>query len=489
MKKSIFKSRKEAALLIISFFIALAFFIYQKRFSSWDFSVYVMNAEYVLKGFYFEWLRAPLVSWIILPFLKFGRQTAIYSFTILTTIIYFLSIKLFHDKFLKKYNNSEVFYLLAISPFILGFGLAVGSELLSLSLIIFFLVFFSSYPSFIFLGLAMLTRYSNLFLFPLVFFQKNIKKIILGLIILVVVFLPWFFINYQGTGHALTSLGDYYALNSLEQAKPVLGLDGLLSSFLMIINFLIPFFIIGIIVTIKNWKDVKEKTLVVLLSALFILTVLTYLFNSLKDLRYLFNISLPAIYFSFIGINFILDKIKNKKIFSIVKIALVLFLLLTSLAPFQLVGESRVVEKINNDLTPKLKDLNNCTVSSNLWVFFDWNGIKARHAPSRLILQENERPEIFKMSEEGYNIILFKGFDGYKENEKVIDQLNTTIIENNEVYIWLKNNSACKQTERINATYIDSLKPFGEFSSNFTGCDALLLRLKLTNICRIFPFL
>ncbi|MCX6742270.1 MAG: hypothetical protein NTX24_03800 [Candidatus Pacearchaeota archaeon] len=486
----IFKNRMEAALFVLSFSIALIFFIWQKNFFSWDFSVYIMNAECVFKGIYLERLRAPLVSWIMIPFLIFSRQVAIYAFTIMTTIFYFLALKLFHDKFLSQYKNSEIFYLIAINPFILGFGLGMGSELLSLALIILFFTFAFSYSSFIFLGLAMLTRYSNIILFPLIFFQKSIKKILLGILILLIVFFPWFLINYLGTGHALTSLGDYYALNSLEQAKPQLEIGKFISHLFTVLNVLIPFILVGIFSLIKKWKKLekKEKILVNLLIIISVLTVLTYLFNPLKDSRYLFNLIFPATYFSFLGLSFILEKIKIKKNLIIRLIFIIFFTALAISTFFIMESRGRGLDKELILTKQIIHDLhNNCTISSDLWVYFNWQNRGAIPSPFAVLIQNES--QISLMTKEGYNIILFKPGEAYQKNILFIQNLNTSIIEDNNNYIWIHNNDSCKQTEKVNMTYMDSMKSFGEFSQDFTGCDALLLRLKLTKICRILPFL
>ena len=134
-----------------------------------------------------------------------------------------------------------------------------------------------------------------------------------------------------------------------------------------------------------------------------------------------------------------------------------------------------------------LKIDNNCTVSSDLWVYFNWQNRGA--IPSPFALYNQNESQISLMAKEGYDIILFKPGEAYQKNLPFIQNLNDSIKEDNENYIWIYNSSSCRQTERINQTYIDSLKHVGEFSQDFTGCDALLLRLKLTKICRVFPFL
>lgn len=497
-KQSFFKNKKEIVFLVISLIISIVFSIWQRRLFSWDFSVYVMNAESFFKGFYFEWLRPPLASFIVAIFLPLGRFIAVYSYTILVTLFYFFALKLFYNKFLRDYENSEFFYPIAINPFVLGLGLYVGTELLSSSLIILFLTFSFSALSFIFLALAMLTRHSNILLIPTILVPLKLKKILLGLLIILIVFSPWLLINYFGTGHISTSLGDYYALNSLEQPKPTLNLKFFFNDFLTVLNILIPLALLGIIWVIKKWKKLKdnEKTLIYTLIVLSILTLATYFFNSLKDPRFLFNLTFPAIYFSFFGLKFIFDKIKDKKFRNFIKLVSFLILILLSLTIFPITHEKG--KSINSEfektqtIIEKLDNQNNCTVSSDLWVYFDWQGKKAVSAPLAFILPEYNESHLSLMTNEGYNIVLIKNQEAYQKNLPFIlnlSNLDTLVKENNSDYIWIHNDSACMQQEKINSTFMDSMKLIGEFSQDFTGCDALATRLKLRKLCKIFPWL
>ncbi len=97
----IFKSKKEGFIFFTTFFIALSFFIYQHKFFSWDLATYTLNAKSVYDGFFFEWIRPPLTPFILAIFEIFGTNFAQYTYIIFCTILYFVSLKLFHDKFLK----------------------------------------------------------------------------------------------------------------------------------------------------------------------------------------------------------------------------------------------------------------------------------------------------------------------------------------------------------------------------------------------------
>ncbi|MEM4152615.1 MAG: hypothetical protein QXK80_00630 [Candidatus Pacearchaeota archaeon] len=489
--KDWFKNKNELIIFLISFFIALTFFLWQRRFFSWDFSVYMMNAEYALGlgngyGNYFEWLRPPFVPFLLMIFRPLGRTFAAYFFVIFSTSLYFFSLKLFHDKFLKNIDNSWIFYIFAINPFVLGYGLGIGTELISLSLIILFVVFSFSPVGFVFLGLSILTRYSNAILFPLVFLSKNIKKILMGFVIILMVFLPWFFINYVFTGHFFTSVGDYYALNSLEQAPAKFDLWLLSYHLLLALNACLPFLILGIFK--KNKNERKNKELFIIMISIVILTLLMYSINSIKEPRFLFNLALPACYFSVLGFNSI-EKLKGEKR-TIVKTVLIIFLLVLSLFTFVFaentskgfIGEEEMTKQI-------IKKTDNCTIASDLWIYFNWYGKKAIPAPMALNLVETNEPEIFSMIDQGYNIILFKNSESFTKNKNFVEDLKNYLVEDNEKYIWLRNKEKCKIDEKINRTYIDSLKPFGEFSKDFSGCDALMTRLNLRKVCEMFKFL
>ncbi|CEG13378.1 membrane hypothetical protein [groundwater metagenome] len=328
-------------------------------------------------------------------------------------------------------------------------------------------------------------------------------------------FLPWLLINFIFTGHALTGLGNYYALNSLEQASPKfeISLPLLFSHFLLITNISLPFLILGLFFKIKQYKgehenkgecekEIKnkktkeERELNILFLSLTILTLLSYLFSPdiIKQPRFLFNLFLPISYFSVFGINFILS-VKNENLKKFLFFSILLLLLFYSLNIFI------IMEDLGKGITKEYKMIetiiaqtdNNCTFSSDLWVYFDWQNKKAVPPPKELNLTETKEPEIFKMVDDGYNILLFKNSESFFVNEKFIEEIKEKnkeyVIEDNDKYIWLHRKDKCKYVKNINETYIDSLKRFGEFSENFTGCDALFVKFKLNGICEHLWFL
>lgn len=486
-KRNWFKSRTELIVFLISFFIALIFFLWQKQFFSWDFSVYMMNAEYALGyGNYFEWLRPPFVPFLLMIFRPLGRIFATYAFVIFCTCLYFFSLKLFHDKFLLKLKNlqhSEIFYLFAINPFVLFYGLYAGSELLSLSLIILFVVFAFSTSSFFFLGLSMLARYSNLLLFPLIFVSKNVKKILIGLGILILVALFWFLINYIFTGNALTSVMDYYVLNTIGREGSVFT-SRIVRDLLFSTNIALPFFVLGFIFIFvkKSMRKLMKEKIFWLMIVFLVLTLLIYFIVLLKLERFLFNLVLPLAYFSVFGFNFLTDLFKeNKKIekgkdrkkeeklkerkakwfFFVIVFILILFSCLVFYFGEYQSNEVRAKEvKI---LIDKLNAENNsCMISSNGWVYFNYFGRAAYYPPRALMRVDSNETDFSVKINEGYNIIIFRtNEDGsieenYFELKSLIENLDSELIfENNEKYIWIKNREQCKEPFIVNDSYIE----------------------------------
>lgn len=240
--------------LIFSLFIfSTSFFIYQHIITgiSWDFSVYVLNAQYWFSnGFYFEWLRPPLASLFIGIFSIFGWGLAEYAYIIFTSLFYLYACLKFADNFLGK--GSTLFYVLMLNPFTLLVGLECGTELLGLSLILLSISFFSKSEkkSGFLLALSSLARYTNLNLFSIAIFQKGFRKILLFLIVFSITILPWLFFNYWFTGHMLTSLGNFYALNVKFRDYLIQKFDPLHP--LLAINFLLPSFLLGIFLKMKE---------------------------------------------------------------------------------------------------------------------------------------------------------------------------------------------------------------------------------------------
>jgi len=131
---------RENKLTIALFFFATAFFLYQHSLGiAWDFASYSLNAEYIFfGGDYFEWFRAPLASFLIglFTFFILPLWVAEYLYIIFVSTLFLYSCLRFCKSFKLK---PELFYILILNPFTILVGLAVGTELLTLSFLMLFL--------------------------------------------------------------------------------------------------------------------------------------------------------------------------------------------------------------------------------------------------------------------------------------------------------------------------------------------------------------
>ena len=318
---------KENRVVTLLFIASTAYFILQHlSHLSWDFSVYMMNAEYWRGiGGYFEVQRPPLMPVILLALGILGRQTAELLFIILTSGLFFYSTVVLADACA---TSRKIFYALSLNAFFLVFATVNGSELLSLVLIELFLAaLITGRVSGIFFGLAFLARYPVIGLAPLFLFHRRLWSMIKNGFLAMLAVTPWLMYNQYTTGNALTSIANSYAQNVkfryyIHQAPEIVH-------FLEVLNLLTPLVIIGAGMSIyaayktaakEKKKDDKresrggeDKTRAFfssahflvkthftdfLMFAFFFLVVAGYMRTPLKFDRYLFNITIPAVYFS-----------------------------------------------------------------------------------------------------------------------------------------------------------------------------------------------
>ncbi|MEM4703234.1 MAG: hypothetical protein QXP53_02005 [Candidatus Pacearchaeota archaeon] len=380
-------NRKVLILLLILFVISTAFFIFQhSRDLGWDFSVYVLNAKYLFSGgFYFEWLRAPLVPLIIgiLSFVAFGSYlVAEYLYIALVSFLFFFASVTLAKKLR---INLLIFYGLLLSPFLLLVGLTAGTELLYLTFLMFAINFTLSDKKNsaiflgIFVGLAFLTHYTSL-VFMFLFFVRRpwLKRTFTSLVSFIIIISPWFLYNFLATGSLLTSIADSYAQNIY--FRDYLFMPFSLSHFLQAFSYYyLAFFIPGIFICFKNLKNKKIDYFPLLLMSIFFLLVL-YFYSRipLKNPRYLFLLTLPITFFS---TSFFekLEKKLNRRAIIIILVTIILanflfsiFVLFSYISPFS----NRLEYK--NVLMNIEKD---CMYSSDKWVYLNYFGIVAEPMP------------------------------------------------------------------------------------------------------------
>jgi|SaaInlV_120m_DNA_4_1040238.scaffolds.fasta_scaffold03564_3 hypothetical protein len=443
MTNKLFRYIKENKLTIILFIIVTSFFIYQHFVSlSWDFNSYVLNGKYwFAEGKYFEPLRPPLMPLIISLFSFLGWRVSEFIFIILTSFLFMYS----SHRLAKSIKfNPTVFYAISLNFYLLNNGLINGTELLSLVFLELFLTFLieSKSSSGFFLGLSALSRYTGLALFPLIFMHLKIKQIFKSLILFGATLSLWFIYNYYKYGNFFTSITDQYVNNILYRDYIIQPMQ--LSHFLQVQNILIPFFLIGVIIItyklfskikiLKNYKlnsllDLinRSKIEIIMLLLLFY-SIYNYYNIPIKNVRYLFNLVLPTFYFSYIGLCYIVKKIKDNKNL-LISIAIIIFIVNIFIVVIQIPYQEYDTPEIDNSAINKLDELkiSNCSVMSNSWVMLNYLNKPSLPFP---------RFELINQSiEQGQIIILFKHVKepNYVQNDSFIKSL--PIIYEDKEYI------------------------------------------------------
>ncbi len=419
-------------LLVFLFIFSTAFFLYQHSTGlSWDFSAYSLNARYMLgEGFYFEWYRAPLVPFLIAGFSPFGVLIAEYIFIVFVSSLFFYScIRL--SKTLE--IDPRLFYALLLNPFLLINGLSVGTELLSISmlqLLIYYVLTKRGFGAGIGAGLQSLARYTNLIYLPLVLFTKNIRKILLALLAVALLFTPWLLYNMLATGSPLTSIANSYALNVLYRGYMVMPFNIL--DILVATNYLFPLFIAGLWLRRRRF-ELKDWIML----SIFILALVSYSTVPVKEPRYAFSMILPCAYFAV----FALKTVWSKHI-STINLSAVLILVLVSLS-FS-IPIATLQDRSRYEIEP-----DDCMLASNAWVFLNYMGYPSEPAPRQWEVEEK--------IEEGYRLIFYKDISepDYVQNTTFIHRF--PVIEENNEYILLGDKEKCMPRHIVNRTYIQRL--------------------------------
>ncbi len=459
--------------ILIMFTLATAYFLFQHYISlSWDFASYVENAKYsVSDGTYFEPLRPPLMPFILGLLSIFGFRMAEFIYILLASVLFMHS----SQRLAESLNFDKVaFYALSLTPYILVNGLYNGTELLSiafLELSIAMLIRQKSISGF-YLGLSALSRYTGLALFPLLFMIGNVKKITKAFILFGTPLGIWFIYNYLKWGNFFTSIADQYANNILYREYLISPVEPV--HFLIVLNIFAPFFILGLgieiyrfIKYIYNQKDniitgirstFDDKKAELIMFAILIFSILSYSNIPIKDSRYLFTLTLPAIYYSYIGLRHLANKIKRP----ITTVAIIMFLLSFS----AIIGsEIATTEQLPiRPITPyydtpdkyldsidilKDKGLDSCSVMSNAWVLMNYLGQTSKDFPRQeFVKEELDRGEIIIMF---YSV----GEPEYVRDKEFMDSLPT--IHKTQEYIILGKETSCLPQEVVDSSYLEKL--------------------------------
>ncbi len=410
---------------------------------SWDFSAYVVNAR--PDGAIFEWPRPPLASAIMFV-LGGGSLASEYLYIIFVSLLYFYSSFVLS----KKYNiDFTLYYVFAMSFFTITNAFNVGTELLSLALLQLMIAFISnekknhnSFLSGLFFGLSVLTRYTNMAFVLLLLFQKNIKKIILSLIVTLLILSPWLAFNYINTGDPFLSIAESYAINITYRTviQPLNFFD-----LLLVMNFTLPFFILG---TLKLRKQILKNKESLLMFVLFVLALVFYIRTPVKEPRYLLAVIIPVAYFAALFLSN-----HRKYIYPIA--ALNVAIVLSILPAVQLGSPSPYLNFVNNGNL-------SCAIRSNGWAALGYYGV-----PSDAYPWQDAVPSALS---DGYTVVLFKYHPEplYLYNMSFIDKYKTTETPQ---YVVLDDPTNCKPPDgRVEISYL-KIREEGMFFENGTILD------------------
>ena len=391
--------------MLLLFLFSTGFFLYQHSSGfSWDFIVYFLNSRFYLFGGFFEWGRPPLPSFLLIP----GE----YFYIVLVSVLcLFASIR-----FSRVFRLSpEVFYAFLLSPFLLVQGLAVGTELLSLSLTLLMFSFINSSLSGFFFSLSFMSHFSNLF--NIIFLRKP-KAFLLVLLTI----LPFLFFNYAFSGDFLYSFLNQFALNVAMRDYYIQPVD--FSHFIILASFLLPFSLYGLF----HSKSKFDFLMIVFI----VVRVLSFLSVPFKAPRYLFLLLVPFSYFA----------TKSLSRFNY-RIAIPIFCLTLLLLPVYL---PYAVLDSPKPYVDSLSHINSsCMVLSNAWPFLNYLGVNAGPSPW---------PELVERRvSEGYELVFFThiGEPDYVFNESFMASL--PVVYNDSSMIIVRD--GCLPSVPYNLSYIE----------------------------------
>lgn len=426
-------------LIVISLFLfSTAFLLYQHSTGTiWDFASYVLNAKFLFaNGFYFEWLRPPLMPFLLGIFSLFGWLVSEYFYIVFVSVLHlFASVKLAKICKIKK----EIFYALTLTPFLLNFGLLAGPYLLAFALLelsMAFLLEKKSSLSGIFLGLTVLAHYTTIIFLPLLLFNKKLRNIMISFLFFLFPLLPWLLFSQLTTGNFLTSFFDSYFLNISARQTFSASFAETAKQVLLFGNYYLLLFTFGLFYAFK-----KKKFEFFLFLSFAALALVSFLKIPFKHPVYLFNFLLPLAYFSSLA----LEKIKKEKMLPIILIVIITnFFFAINFFPFV-----RSLDYYKN----ALNKTDECMGISNEWVYLNYLGRPTTPPISISSMQE--------FTDEGYKIIYFKktGEQFYK-----IDELKEfpVLFEDSE-YLILGREDRCKKYEKV--VHSITKERFGRFLS------------------------
>lgn len=462
------------ALIVIFYIIAfaIAFKTYMKGGGDWDFIAHwlwarsitnsnfysalfnghLANTILYANSFYFETLRAPLTGLIMAPFSIIGSSIGIllYFGLIIALLVYSL-------KYAAKHLNVNLLVLIALflTPYTILFLLLLnGTEIVSMFLLVILIVMIikKEDKSGIILALAGLAKYTNLIFIPLLLLlpKKERKK---GFILFILFSAPWLLFNLVVYGNPFFSYtisagafsnggaGGYFPYAVIAQSLGIILID--------IIPAIIALCIVLLIFYAKSNK--KKITLKIIFAKLnkraykvIICAIALGLFgwfgtsargsiNDLPRLGYLLYTTIGL----FLAISFV-DLIRSNtlKFSNFHKYAIVIFIgvyLLIDIfvfpyANYVFYGSNNII-LIQAQQAILARNMTNCNMISNNWVYLVYDGYKAHF------------PYYYNYTVEHYPIIYFTSLGS---NQSVINFKNVSVTYNySDFFIELPKHYIC----------------------------------------------
>jgi len=455
MKKLINKIKTfflENPLITTLFVLSTLFFLIQHYFDfGWDFAAYIINAKYLFYGGnYYEVYRAPLISIIMAPLLLLGKASQ-YLYIFLVSSLFLFSVKKLSDALYEKYFNKFnitkkttlfLFYFFSLNFFVLTFAFMAGTELLALAFFQLFLAYFIlNKNSGHWLALAFLSRYNFFVFVPFLFFNRSIKKILKNLGLFFIIAFPWLLFNKIRWGNFFTSIADAFYLNVFSRLDrwELFHFDSLLN----ILNWFLPFVIIGLLVPIillirsKDWKlsSYKYEILFAVIFLFFFYDIYTIPF---KVIRYMFNMSLPIAFFSTLGSIFIIKNLRKKHLKKIFTIILLIGFLISLIILGQHYFKIEAQDVMYLEAAQGIKELGltECQILSPHWVPVNYYTGNVRFFPYTIqeSIDHNEIALIFykyPTMDDKFNTSNLDGYPQLKRNENYIIIANENITAEN----------------------------------------------------------
>ncbi|MFB6175063.1 MAG: hypothetical protein ABEJ87_03725 [Candidatus Nanohalobium sp.] len=394
---------------------------------NWDFLVYLMNGEYLFhSGFFMEWLRPPLAPFLmgLLQFV-FSRTVTGYVYILFSSAVFLYAVK--------KLSDAEGLDTLAMTVFVsapafISFATREGTELLALALLMLFLADLEKPRTGIWLGLSVLTRWTQGLMLPLILLQKDARKIVKTGLLFGSVFVPWMIYSYMVVGDPLASPVSFVTLNLLL---------GKLTTPPQLIHFLEITLPSLTVLLLAYREDVRSRLKASVLedrtswAMIYIAagTAFVYFASQITHLRYLFQLTLPVAYFAAKAWN----EVDHQKLIYI-------FIAANLLLGFQ--ASLNKGYESPNPYQRAAKNIN-CMVESDSWVPLDYAGLNAESP-----VDDNTTVERLR---NGWRVLDFTG--GVIDSEK--ERQVADLLRDKGAYRVYGIEGRCAEPVNSNTTRID----------------------------------